>query len=211
MLVISIRLRVHLFVPRHVEATARLRANAAVNEAIRLVRQGVALAKSDRARDAIARRFGAGLFTQETACVLFCSVAVGLHRLLRVRFTNGRCRVNGLNVRSRDLCVKCVRLNEGVRLLPSPTNVARRHRVNDSRDQGANFFHHIGSDTRRLRVIVVGGYVCHRVALRPVFVANPNCFTRVIGNGHVNQANARVRVYGAGVGEINASLGNYYG
>lgn len=207
--IVGVRFRVHFLVAGNVEAAARLRADAPINEVIRLVREGVTFAQGDRARHAVARRFGAGLFTAQATSVFFLCLPMGLHCLFRVRFAN-RCRcVDGPNVRFRHFYVKSVRLNKGVRLLPCPTNVIRRYGVDHGRDQGSHFLDHVSGHVRWEGVFVVSGNIRHRMTFRPILVTHTNCFPRIVGHRHVNQANARVRIFCARVSEVNAYLGNH--
>lgn len=211
MFIVGVRFRVHLFIASDVKATTCLRADAAINEVVRLVWERMAFAQCDRAGHAIARRFGTGLFATQAAGVFFLGLTVSFNCLLRVRLANRCCRVDGLYMRFRDLYVKSIRLDKGICLLPCLANVVRRHRVNYGRDEGSHFLNYVSGNVRREGVFVVSGHIGHRVALRPIFVAHPNSLPRVVGHGHVNQANARIRIFCARVSEVNAYLGDHDG
>lgn len=167
-------------------------------------------AQGDRTGHAITRRLSAGRLAAQATSVLFLGLPMSLHRLLRVRFADRRRCVNGLHVRLRNFHVQGVRLDERVCFLPGLINVTRRYRIDHGRNQGTHFLNHVSGNARRFSVLVMGSNVRYRVALRSVFVANPNCLTWVFSNGYVNQAYARIRILGAGVGEVNSYLSDYH-
>ncbi len=132
MFIICLRLHSHFAIFRSVASPTGLRTNSPINQASNVVRTRMTFTACHRTRDAIARRLSTRQFANKATSILFLSLTMGIHGLIRIRFTYRCSGINGLNVRLRNFNVASIRLNKGVCFLSRLPTMRRNNCVQNS-------------------------------------------------------------------------------